>query len=60
MLTAIFHVPRNNRLAAVTLPVVDAAQVWSRYSGPWTSGNHVRTGLAVAAAVVLTLARFQR
>jgi uncharacterized membrane protein len=54
--TAAFHVPRNNRLAAVAVPAADAARVWRDYAGPWVAGNHVRTLLAVAAAALFTVA----
>ncbi|MFV0526104.1 MAG: DUF1772 domain-containing protein [Acidimicrobiales bacterium] len=57
LITGLFHVPRNDRLAAVTTPVADAARIWSGYSGPWTAGNHLRTGLAILAAVLFTVAR---
>lgn len=55
-ITATFHVPRNNRLASLSLPVTDAAARWSAYAGPWTAGNHLRTITAVAAAACFTLA----
>lgn len=57
VVTVAFHVPRNDRLARVVAPMVDAAGVWHGYAGPWTTGNHVRSALAIAASILFTLAR---
>lgn len=57
LVTAAFHVPRNDRLAGVVPAPADALAVWQRYSGAWTTGNHVRTALAIAAAVLFVRAR---
>jgi uncharacterized membrane protein len=59
-ITAAFHVPRNDRLATVTVPAVDAFRVWRDYSRPWTAGNHVRAALALAAAVLFSMAHVAR
>lgn len=52
-LTAAYHVPRNNALAATP---TDAAAVWSRYLAEWTRWNHVRTAAALVAATLLGVA----
>lgn len=59
LVTVAFHVPRNDRLASVVTPTVDAVGIWHRYSGTWTAGNHVRTALAIAASILFTIARAQ-
>lgn len=55
-MTATFHVPRNNALAAVSTTDPDAAQHWARYAATWTAGNHLRTVASLAAAAALTVA----
>jgi uncharacterized membrane protein len=54
--TAVFNVPLNNQLAAVSAQSSEALPVWSRYLSRWTRWNHVRTiastvacGLFIAA-----------
>jgi uncharacterized membrane protein len=56
VITAAYHVPRNNGLATVEAGSEGASARWSRYVREWTTGNHVRTIAALAAAVVLTIA----
>jgi uncharacterized membrane protein len=53
-LTIVYHVPRNDRLAAV--PPEQAQGVWARYLVEWTRANHVRAAAALAAATALTIA----
>ncbi len=55
-ITAGYHVPKNDRLARLGPSVSDAARVWGDYSSSWTTGNHLRTALAVGAAACFTLA----
>ena len=55
VLTATYHVPRNNALAGVDPDAGDAAEVWARYAAEWTRWNHVRTIAPLAAAVAFTL-----
>lgn len=57
LVTAAFHVPRNDRLARVVTPAADAVDIWHRYSSAWTAGNHLRTALAITASVLFTVAR---
>ncbi|MFV0260780.1 MAG: DUF1772 domain-containing protein [Acidimicrobiales bacterium] len=56
VITGVFHVPRNDRLATVVTPAADTARTWSDYAGPWTAGNHLRAALAILAAVLFTVA----
>ncbi len=56
LVTMIFNVPRNEALAAVASPGVEAERLWADYLVHWTAWNHVRAAAALAAAVVFTLA----
>lgn len=55
-LTAAYHVPRNDRLAALDAGTAEAADYWTAYLRQWTAGNHVRTLACIAAVVALTVA----
>lgn len=48
--TAGFHIPRNNRLAAAPAGALGSA--WTSFVRPWTRGNHVRAVAAAAASVL--------
>jgi uncharacterized membrane protein len=54
LVTVVFNVPRNNRLAAVDPNTDAAARLWRDYLRSWTAWNHVRTTGALAAASLLT------
>lgn len=56
LMTAGYHIPRNNALDRVdpTAPDVDAT--WRRYVREWVGGNHVRTLGGLASATALTIA----
>jgi uncharacterized membrane protein len=56
VLTAAYHIPRNNALDQVDPSAADVDSVWRRYSTQWTRGNHLRTLVCAAGAVLLTLA----
>ena len=58
LVTIIYNVPLNNRLAS--LDAGDAADeaVWTHYLRRWTFWNHVRTTAAAAAAVLFAIAQF--
>jgi uncharacterized membrane protein len=56
LVTIVFNVPRNNRLAAIDPASADGTSLWAGYVTSWTAWNHVRTGAALAAATLLTLA----
>lgn len=47
--TFLFHVPLNEKLAAIQPPPGEAAQLWAAYAQPWTAWNPVRTVSALAA-----------
>jgi uncharacterized membrane protein len=55
LVTVVFNVPRNNRLAAVDPNTDAAARLWREYLRSWTAWNHVRTTAALAATGLLTL-----
>jgi uncharacterized membrane protein len=55
-ITGGYHIPRNNALDHVDPAAPDADAVWRRYWRAWTAGNHLRTIVCTAAAVLLTLA----
>jgi len=54
--TAVFHIPRNNALAAFGNDGVAANAYWPTYLNSWTAGNHVRTALGVAGTALMILA----
>jgi uncharacterized membrane protein len=56
LVTAAYHVPRNDALAKLDPNSPDAAGHWSRYVREWTAANHVRTLSSLAAATLLTIA----
>lgn len=59
-ITAAFHVPRNNALAAVQpTATASTARIWAGYVVSWTRGNHIRTLTSVAstACFAMTLRR---
>ena len=56
LVTIMFNVPRNNRLAAVDPASADGVGVWAEYVPSWTAWNHARTAAALAAAASLTMA----
>jgi uncharacterized membrane protein len=56
VMTAAYHVPRNNRLAEMNPATGEAAEYWSRYLSEWTRWNHVRALTSLLAAAALTVA----
>jgi len=50
------NVPRNNALARLAPHEPASAAYWERYVAEWTWWNHVRTGAALAAAILFSLA----
>ncbi len=56
LVTALFNVPRNEKLAAVRSDSAEAAELWSRYVAEWTAWNHLRALAALLAAALLTIA----
>ena len=55
LVTAGYHVPRNDRLAEFESSSREAAAYWSTYLSQWISANHVRTVACTLAAVAFTL-----
>ena len=56
LVTIIFNVPLNDALAAVDPATAHASDLWTTYVKSWTAWNHVRTGMALAAAASFTVA----
>jgi uncharacterized membrane protein len=54
LVTIVFNVPRNNKLADVTPAAADEADVWREYLRSWTLWNHLRTVGALIAAALIT------
>lgn len=55
-LTAVYHVPRNDALAAVDPAGAGASGHWTRYVVGWTRWNHLRTAAPLAAAAAFSVA----
>jgi uncharacterized membrane protein len=55
VLTMLYHVPRNNALAAADPATPEGQRVWERYLSEWTRANHVRAVAGVAAAALLVI-----
>ena len=56
VVTASFHVPRNNSLAVLDPGTAESARYWSTYLSQWTAGNHARTITCAASVVLFTIA----
>lgn len=56
LVTIVFNVPRNNKLAAYNPKSSDATKYWVTYLREWTRWNHVRTVAALSASGVLIIA----
>lgn len=54
--TRAFNIPYNDALAKVTAGSAEAVTLWNDYLLTWTAWNHVRTGTAVLAALLLAAA----
>lgn len=52
LVTMIFNVPLNNRLAAAQPETTEAARLWADYLRVWTAWNHLRTVLSLAATAL--------
>jgi len=51
LVTAIFNVPLNDTLAAVTSGSSEGAQAWREYLDRWMPWNHVRTIASIGALI---------
>ena len=56
LVTMIFNVPLNNKLAALAPTSADSMRVWSLYLKDWVFWNHFRTIAAFAATVCFSFA----
>ncbi len=56
LVTMLFNVPLNNRLASVKPGSSEGAAVWTRYLAALTGWNHVRTAASLAAAASFIMA----
>lgn len=56
LVTIIFNVPLNNRLAGVAPESTEGATIWAEYLQVWTAWNHLRTVLSLAATTLFILA----
>jgi len=56
LVTITCNVPLTDALAAVDPSSAEAGRVWTNYLQRWTAWNHVRTGAALAAAILFTVA----
>jgi uncharacterized membrane protein len=50
LVTIVFNVPLNNRLADLQYQAEDMSNAWRAYRVPWTRWNHVRTVASLLAA----------
>lgn len=50
--TGVFNVPRNDALGEVQADSDEVDEAWTRYRREWTRWNHLRTAMAVVAAVL--------
>jgi uncharacterized membrane protein len=55
-LTIGYHVPRNDRLAAVDPTSVNGTSYWATYLEQWVPMNHIRTIAPLATAAILVCA----
>ena len=55
VVTAAYHVPRNDALDAIDPTAAGAPGIWSHYVTTWTAANHVRVAAPLAAAALLTI-----
>jgi uncharacterized membrane protein len=55
VVTMVWNVPLNNKLAAVSLTASDLAAQWQAYRVPWTMWNHVRTVACLLASTAFAL-----
>ncbi|MEA2025300.1 MAG: anthrone oxygenase family protein [Chloroflexota bacterium] len=55
VITGIYNVPLNDRLAAVDPASPHGTSTWADYQRRWARGNHVRLLASAAAAILLTL-----
>ena len=57
--TVFGNVPLNNKLAAVSAKDAASCDLWESYVSRWTMWNHIRTAIAIAAALLYGLGLMQ-
>lgn len=55
LVTAVYHVPRNNKLDGLDPNSSEGIAYWATYLKEWVSMNHVRTITPLVAAILLTV-----
>jgi uncharacterized membrane protein len=53
LITAAYHVPRNDALALLSPGAPGTAEAWRAYLHEWTTANHVRVAAALLSAAAL-------
>jgi uncharacterized membrane protein len=56
LLTGLYHVPRNDALAAADPHSAEGTNLWRRYLSEWTTMNHVRSAAGLASAALFAVA----
>jgi uncharacterized membrane protein len=56
VVTAVYHVPRNDALARLDADAPSSAPAWARFLREWTGMNHVRTLGALASTICFVVA----
>jgi len=56
IVTAGFHVPRNDALAKLDPDAASSLSDWRSYVTAWTAGNHVRAAAGIIAATLYVIA----
>jgi hypothetical protein len=56
VLTAAYHVPKNDALVLVAPHAAGAARAWAHYASGWTAWNHVRALTSIAGSASLFVA----
>jgi uncharacterized membrane protein len=59
IVTAVFNVPLNDNLAALVPNAAGSPDLWAAYLKNWTSWNHARTVMSVAATLLLLISDFK-
>ncbi|MET3807338.1 putative membrane protein [Nakamurella sp. UYEF19] len=57
LITAIYHVPRNNAFAILDPSSTGITAAWAAYDPGWTAWNHVRSVAGLVSAGLLLLSR---
>ena len=56
LVTIVFNIPRNDRLAALPPGEPDREDIWTDYLSTWTMWNHIRTAASLVSAALFALA----